>query len=62
MQFDMYKTQEEYISFLTLIMLLGIFLITARMSDAFCFAELFKGYAVIQEMPTLKFICKSLTL
>lgn len=62
MQLDMYKTQEAYISFLTLIVHSDIFLIIACMSDAFCFTELFKGYTVIQEMPTLKFICKSLTL
>jgi len=47
---------------LTLIVLLGIFLITAYLSDTFCFTKLFKGYAVIQEMPSLKFTCRSLTL
>lgn len=60
-QVDVYKTQNIF-QFLTLIVLLGIFFITACMSDTFCFTKLFKGYAVIQEMPTLKFICKSLTL
>lgn len=53
---------RKFFHFLTVIVLLGIFLITAYKSDTFCFTKLSKGYAVIQEMPTLKFICKSLTL
>lgn len=56
------KLRKNIFHFLTLIVLLGIFLTTAYMSDTFCFTKLSKGYAVIQEMPTLKFICKSLTL
>lgn len=53
------KLRKNIFHFLTLIVLLGIYLIT-YMSDTFCFTKLFKGYAVIWEMPTL--ICKSLTL
>lgn len=56
----MYKTQAKCISFLTLCFQISFPL--QNICQTFYFTKLFKGYAVIQEMPTLKFTCKSLTL